>query len=688
MSLTLPSVYSTATSKTALQENWIFQLYYYDGADRTNFTGIALNSTTVGGVFYEGCISNVPKIRESINLSDSTSKTSNISVNLANFNFNGADFSEELYGGTNKYHNSTVKIYSQLDDESTLANCLQIYEGRLVDISHDGMTIDITIEAQKPWDFISIPQEKTTGYNVYVPVAYGAFTPNNNTYWGNLLYLYELDKTTLRPCPFLFSQDTYNYYVSDISAKADSRAEYWDKSLGYFIPINDSTNSAITTSISKKSQYVTKTLKRLERAFKTRPAAHATTATSGQSIYTSSLSNIYNTNLNDAGSFNLHATTDSYIIIEFYNTPSPDGDFSQGKIYLQSYWDWISGNNLSKMRVSYSLDNSSYTMLWEQAGTNGDRAATTDNFTITEFPEKLYIKVEYDIFSAGDILEGVLYIHDIRYAIEQITRDDQTKMVYIGADGFVNSWDSSAISYGHEAHRDLLIRYTGYTTTAPDNWSALNTDRSIGAWRIRWWALEPVELKKVLEQLQYEFGFIFKFRPDGTGSYIYIKQTSELSAVQTLNKKDIDKLKISNTPFSDLLTKMEFSYKKHPAENRYISSITSSNSTARTNWNIQTKENISKINLDMNVGTPRTTGQTDVNNDFYSYYDNIFGTIKKTVSCEIVNPAKGYGLETGDIIQFSDMPVNPFGDNWADYYMITELQRSPGQIKIQVREVG
>ena len=201
-----------------------------------------------------------------------------------------------------------------------------------------------------------------------------------------------------------------------------------------------------------------------------------------------------------------------------------------------------------------------------------------------------------------------------------------------------------------------------------------------------------MELKKVLEQLQYEFGFIFKFRADGTGSYIHVLQTSELSAAQTFKKEDIANLKINNMPFSQLLTKMEINYEKHPAENRYLSSVTSSNSTARTSWSIQAKENISEVDLDMNVGPPNTSGQTDGNTDFYSYYDNLFGDIKKIINCDIVNPAVSYNLETGDIIQFSntagEMPVEPFGDNWADYYMITDLQRSPGKIKIQAREVG
>ena len=106
-------------------------------------------------MFYEGAISNIPQIRESIDLAKSTAKSSNISIELANFNFNGSDFSEEIFGGTNKYINKTVKIYSQLNDDSTLANCLQIYQGRLTDISHNEDSISLLVESKAPWDFIS-----------------------------------------------------------------------------------------------------------------------------------------------------------------------------------------------------------------------------------------------------------------------------------------------------------------------------------------------------------------------------------------------------------------------------------------------------------------------------------------------------------------------------------------------------
>ena len=141
---------------------------------------------------------------------------------------------------------------------------------------------------------------------------------------------------------------------------------------------------------------------------------------------------------------------------------------------------------------------------------------------------------------------------------------------------------------------------------------------------------------------------------------------------------------------------MEINYEKHPAESRYISNLTAVDATnnQRTTWNILAKENIKKIDLDMNVNKPGNAnpGGGDPNDGFADYYMNIFGDVKKVIGCDIINSAKGYSLETGDIVQFSntagDMPVDPFGDNWADFYCITDLKRSPGSVSITAREVG
>ena len=58
------------------------------------------------------------------------------------------------------------------------------------------------------------------------------------------------------------------------------------------------------------------------------------------------------------------------------------------------------------------------------------------------------------------------------------------------------------------------------------------------------------------------------------------------------------------------------------------------------------------------------------------------------VECEIVNPQKGYLLETGDVIKFDDMTVEPFADDWANYYIVVSLTRKPSKISIKAREIG
>ena len=76
MSLTLTTAF---TEKTAIKENWLFQLFY-DDESSTDFFGVSYYDTTVESVDYKGCVLNKATIRESINLESSTAKTS--SVNL------------------------------------------------------------------------------------------------------------------------------------------------------------------------------------------------------------------------------------------------------------------------------------------------------------------------------------------------------------------------------------------------------------------------------------------------------------------------------------------------------------------------------------------------------------------------------------------------------------------------------
>jgi len=683
-----------AMSTTAATHNNNTAIYW------NNFTPISLADTTIDSVFYHGTITNKPSIRSSIDLANSTAKTGNISLNVINFQFKGDDFSAELFLGTRKYINRDVKIYSQLNGDSTLANCLQIYQGRLIDVSHDDSSISLQLTEQRPWDFITFPQDKTSVSNKYFPVVYGEFTESSSSPSAQDLS----DGRDLYPAPI----DNVSGKILSITPRSydgttyqDGRLHHYEKDSDQFVPIDDSGFTDSTESYQGGNAIRCKI--DLQRGFKTKPKTTIATEWSNSDNSFDSRTDDSSTYSSDTLTLNQVATTIDHDI-EF-TAPNIIGKITEIKVFIRYRFTFsetvdttgrlklIFGGSTTTFDSSSSASTATHTsadLLTQYTNNNnqipnikiraeGETDSPTETITTRIYDVQLLVKVALD--QSGDAEGSKNYLNGL-------------DMMYIGANGLTESWSGSSaeIAHGHEAHRDMLIRFAGYTTTTPENWSALHTDRHIATWAIRWWALEPVELKKVLEQLQYEFGFIFKFKADGTGSYIHILQTSELSAVQTFKKEDIANLKINNSSFSELLTQMEINYEKHPVDNRYLSSATSSNSTARTNWSIQTKENISDVNLDMNVGTPNTSGQTDGNTDFYSYYDNIFGDIKKIISCEIVNPAVSYNLETGDIIQFSntagDMPVEPFGDNWADYYMITDLKRSPGKVSITVREVG
>ena len=722
MSLTLPSAYSTALEKTVIKENWIIQLYYDDGS---SFTPIALSDTTVGSVFYQGVVTNRPSVRTSISLEDSKSKTSNISLTIANFKYNDADFSAELFLGTRKYINRTVKVYSQLNDESTLSNCLQIYQGRLIDISHDDKIVNLNITEQRPYDFINIPQLRTDRTRNYYTLAYGDYTPNSSTRDSQAFChekkLYPVRVDRLSATHLIAIQER----ALDGNSGNEGRLHYYEKNADAFVPLTLTNNAYNNVSISTHDPNgnAIRIDNDLYRGFICKPTGlNDETDPSLWNDPENSFDVIGDDSSYSTGSRETFVATSSSTQSSelIFDVPEVEGRISSMMLKVRYRVDVDKSGSpfyavtlKNKTPEDYSGSADTIVNITTTSGTQDTGNVISSLIDMDSFlsgnDNKLLnpIKLNAELAYAGGsgTVTANFYVYDVHIYIKTAldvagNRDASKKTandieyLYLGANGLTESYSGSnnSVSYGHEAHRDLLVRFTGYTTTDPENWSALNTDRATSNWKIRYWLDEPTDLIKILDKLAYEFAFIFKFRPDGTGSYVHIKQTSELSAVQTLNKDDIKNLNITNTSFRNLITKMEINYERHPAEGKYLETVTGTNSTARTNFNIQTKENIKKVDLDMNVGTPSTTPQSDPNNDFYSYYDNILGDIYKQVSCEIVNPNKAYNLETGDIIQFSnstgEMPINPFGGDWTNYYMITQLNRLPNKVNIVVREVG
>ena len=173
MSLTFPSAYEYGLKNVHSKENWLLQLFY-DDEGAADFLGLAGKDIQVDSKQYYGVVTDWGEVSESINLAESTGATSDIVVECSNVLKTGK-LSDILYSGTVEYLNRKVKVYSQINDDTTLSNCLQIFEGRLVKIDITDSTVILYIESKKPWHKVSAPQV-VSPKGLHQPIVYGDFT--------------------------------------------------------------------------------------------------------------------------------------------------------------------------------------------------------------------------------------------------------------------------------------------------------------------------------------------------------------------------------------------------------------------------------------------------------------------------------------------------------------------------------
>ncbi len=295
-------------------------------------------------------------------------------------------------------------------------------------------------------------------------------------------------------------------------------------------------------------------------------------------------------------------------------------------------------------------------------------------------------------------------------ASETLVKD--TNRIYLGNNGLKNSWADNAITLITDAHLDMLIRYAGLTKADGEAISSASSDvegystlkdarDNDDTWGVRYWCLETTELKKVLEQMAFEGGFWFRYKNNGSPQYGFLADSP--STNYTLSAYDIDNVSMKLTPLSSVVTKRRIGYHRHPATGNHLGNdsdtpvIVAEDTTNnyRKTFNIKTAENIEEVNLDMLISN---IGDTNIGNDnpndtFASYYGDINGRVKLLVSCTIVNP-KFYDLEVGNVVVFDNnnmYPEVPFGVNSASWnnlkFVVTSVNRSLGELKIQVREI-
>jgi len=669
-----------------------------------NFFPIAFSDTTYNAVFYHGAVLNKPSIRESIDLANATAKTSNISVTIPDFKYQGSAISKELFGGTNNYINQEVKVLSQIDADTPN----QIGSFRLVDVSTDGNKINLSLASHRPWDYITIPQAKTAKNN-YFPVVYGNFTKNASTRDSQAF----CSSKALYPCPVEQRSSSYLKGLQPQVLSGDARLHLYEEEIDAFVPLTKSDNTYRDTAVVDGDGHSTIIENDLFRGFITKGFIEQGSSDNEftNPAFAVDDQNTAETSTDASKSFNTINGADSTDFSLVLDCPQIVGTISEAKIAVvyERITTLNSGTAVGLVYVRDLADNDLISGYNYSGGTN-TTSGTSNDVTLVlsqgQLPTNYGAKIVNAVVSGTYNLTVTLNISDARLKVKAnldfannkeaaIQTLNGVKMLYCGADGLTESWSglSGAITEVHQAHRDLLIRFADMTTDTPTGWSDLDSAKD--GWTIRWWTLDEIELKEVLDQMAYEGGFIFRFKSDGTPQYIHIPNSP--STDQTLSKHDIADMGVKATPFSELITKREISYEKHPAESRYLSTITTEDTTnnPRQKWGVKSKENIEDVKLDMLVGDvgDANPGNDNPNDSFAGYYNKIFGDIKLLISCAIVNPIY-YSLEVGDVIEFDEnnmFPETPLGYNSATWnnlqMMITSTNRTPGKLKITAREI-
>ena len=682
--------------------------------------GLSFRDTEVDSNFYHGSVINRNiSIRESIDITKGTANTSNISITSANFDIKGTDFYKTLFNyAESNFINRKVIVYSQFHNESTLSNCQKIFIGKLVDLKlNQNGNVTFQVNTQRPWDGISFPQTQTTN-GIYQPVVYGDYTIHGDK------DLVREHANAVFPVPFKHKAATTDFLIVTPLASTNIRPCYYDATADAFLGIKGDNYTAATKDLDSDFDANTNigiVKREMRRRFRINPVTFSsdgsTTFNNAQNLLLnhynlSGVTHDYSNSVsaeakNFFANFAVEIAKVNVLDLDIKGTVTTPNGQDETDLLLRVNF---SGNSGNYFNGQVAANNSATSFTASNLVNNTSESSTSyakisllpslsaNNLAAVNLSSTISSHTANPVSLVLIITDLVLYC-DIQHSYDEtkgstnnsLSSLSNLKHLYLPINGLPASWDSDAISHGHDAHRDLLQRFAGLSSSDPVGWSDLNTDRAIDNWKIRYWQLEPVKLKDKLDKLAYEFGFVAKYTATEELKYIYVKKSSELSATLNLTKDDISNVNIATTGINNVITEMKISNKLHPAvSNRYYDIVTAKNTTSRIKYNLGDKEGIQAINLDAHVGAIPTSANADCNADFYSYYDNILGDIKMLVSCDIVNPAKGYQLETGDIITFTDMPVELFNTSFSAsiFFMIVEYKRSPGKVSITAREVG
>ena len=756
MALTADSSdYTSAIDSSSITENWIFELRnstYTDGSANTQYMRLALTESGSGATKYHSFITNKPTIRESINLEKGTSSVSNVTIEvnngtLANFSKTVA---EEIYksSGSRNYINRDVIIKSEIGGYTQT-----IYTGRLKDVKMSGQDkVTLVIAVHNPiTDDILFPLYQSKSGN-YFPVIYDNLcTPETST----VSSAQHVDSAFVVPLEVdTISNGKYNCLSH--KALTDGRLHYPVKdtynSDGYplMCPLDDTQSNTSHDDYEGASNDTNRNVMMtdldLDRKYLLRPQT-VSDPSSVTGLTVANPSNAYDSSgVSTSATLTFSSTATIQPQAEWDITDIVREEHSLQSLTFTALYDIDNFNEpsggsesltvLFRLFVTFAGQTEQYhDIVSATANTGGSYTTVTQDLfntsdysnSVNQIPESVKLRVSFiqttgNGGGSGDTGTATVTLKDMYFTINTKIEDEtdnssndvdvpqlanstavtNIKRLYTGSDGLTRSWDTgNAVATLVEMHRDLLYRFAGYTT-APTNYSDLNSARS--SWRPRYWTHKSTKLKEVLNRCAFEGGFVFRFRPaTNIAHYIFIPNSP--TTQHYIRKQDITSLDISVTPFDKLVTKRIMKYYTNPINDKPLLEQTSEDTTnaPRTTYNIASAEKVETTELKILAGGLGATnmGSGNKNDGFANYYNAITGLPKLVISTEIINAGDSsedrddsgssfYYMEVGDFVEFdnSNKLVEPFGDAFnGKQFIVISLTRGIGSLKVTLREV-
>jgi len=666
---------------------------------------LSTRNVTVESQAYDGRLLNAPAITSSISLRKFEARTNNITLRIANDGY-APTFGQRT--------NQAVIIYLATDGTtSALSDCLKVFTGRVIGIAKLTPT-EIAVECEDfaAWRYNKVLQNQVAtlaGYHVpgakrFRPLSYGNFNEDASSESSPGT----CTSKVLRPVQLIAHDRDYLYYDEGIN-NTGGRPYIYAEGIDKFVPIEQAQTGShskfSTNTIRVDNDDDPPTNKSYFRhTVRLYPSTQAANADLAVALADSGLAIANAIDENDST----------------YQTCLAEGGGTAYKGVFGEYSGSLTGTiKTVKATIRGKSTGGSTVAVWIKAGdgtTILNQYVTEGNSWSYQLNNSSLLTSTKDITSvwasnaAGTNLNGIIYgfyqvaisATYVLYAYEMFIdfttyipldennaksrQQEYPEKLYIGANGTAlddsGPYDADLSDHGPtEVHENILINLgPGAAKIDATSQAAVEASYDSGG-LVRCTIDNPdMTVQDALLKLQKEAGFIAYVKPSDGKVYYLIEDGEQKSVDADLTTADYRNPVFGTIPLSDMIWSATANYDKHPAQNTYLSGLTTEDTTEKSNYNFGDND-----------------GTVIMNNDWVNENEvavnlvALFKFQRMTASCEILNPTL-WKLEIGDTVTFSDPPADfRLRDSGADYtdfqFRIIETTRTVNSLKIKAMEV-